>query len=76
MVRLVLLGCYWDVSVVTSLVQSVLHELHPDDIVTFKVIHGEYTIKENTFFQLKPNVKFIIVVTLGLRQAMSISLTL
>ena len=48
--------CYWDVSVVTSLVQFVLHELHPDDIVTFKVIHGEYTIKDNTCFQLKPNV--------------------
>ena len=36
--------------------QFVLHELHPDDIVIFKVIHGEYTIKENTCFQLKPNV--------------------
>ena len=48
--------CYWDVSVVTSLVQFVLHELHPDDIVTFKVIHGEYTIKDNTCFQLKPDV--------------------
>ena len=48
--------CYWAVRVVTSLVQFVLHELHPDDIVTFKVIHGEYTIKENTCFQLKPNV--------------------
>ena len=47
--------CYWDVSVVTSLVQFVLHELHPDDIV-FKVIHGEYTIKDNMCFQLKPNV--------------------
>ena len=47
--------CFWDVSVVTSLLQFVLHELHPDDIV-FKVIHGEYTIKENTCFQLKPNV--------------------
>ena len=34
--------CYWDVSVVTPLLQFVLHELHPDDIV-FKVIHGEYT---------------------------------
>ena len=34
--------CYWDVSVVTSPVQFVLHELHPDDIV-FKVIHGGYT---------------------------------
>ena len=58
--------CYWDVSVVTSLVQFVLHELHPDDIV-FKVIHGEYTIKENTCFQLKPDVKsqFIIVVYIG-----------
>ena len=52
--------CYWDVSVVTSLVQFVLHELHPDDIVAFKVIHGEYTIKDNICFQLKPNVKFII----------------
>ena len=54
--------CYWDVSVVTSLVQLVLHELHPDDIV-FKVIHGEYTIKDNTCFQLKPNViaQYIIV---------------
>ena len=47
--------CYWDVSVVTSLVQFVLHELYPGDIVTFKVIHGEYTIKDNTCFQLKPN---------------------
>ena len=35
--------CYWDVSVVTSLLQFVLHELHLDDIVTLKVIHGEYT---------------------------------
>ena len=25
--------CYWDVSVVTSLVQFVLHELHPDGII-------------------------------------------
>ena len=25
--------CYWDVSVVTSLVLFVLHELHPDDIL-------------------------------------------
>ena len=41
-----------------------LHELHPDDIV-FKVIHGEYTIKDNTCFQLKPTVKFIIVVYIG-----------
>ena len=59
--------CYWDVSAITSLVQFVLHELHPDDIVTFKVIHGEYTIKDNTCFQLKPNVKFkiIIVVYIG-----------
>ena len=58
--------CYWDVSVVTSLVQFVLHELHPDDIV-FKVIHGEYTIKDNTCFQLKPNVivHYIIVVYIG-----------
>jgi hypothetical protein len=35
------------------------------DIETFKDIHGEYTsIKDNTCFQLKPNVKFqyIIVV--------------
>ena len=58
--------CYWDVSVVTSLVQFVLHELHPDDIV-FKVIHGEYTIKDSTCFQLKPNVKsqYIIVVYIG-----------
>ena len=47
--------CYWDVSVVTSLVQFVLHELHPDEIV-FKVINGEYTIKDITCFQLKPNV--------------------
>ena len=51
--------CYWDVSVVTSPLQFVLHELHPDDIV-FKVIHGEYTIKDNICFQLKPNVKIII----------------
>jgi hypothetical protein len=59
--------CYWDDSVVTSLVQFVLHELHPYDIVTFKVIHGEYTIKDNTCFQLKPNVKFqyIIAVYIG-----------
>ena len=42
-----------------------LHELHPDDIVTFKVIHGEYTIIGITCFQLKPNVKFIIVVYIG-----------
>ena len=41
--------------------QFVLHELHPDDIV-FKVIHGEYAIKENTCFQLKPNVKLIIII--------------
>ena len=63
--------CYWDVSVVTSLLQFVLHELHPDDIVTFKVIYGEYTIKENTCFQLKPNVKFqyIIVVYIGTEQS-------
>jgi hypothetical protein len=47
--------CYWDVGIVTSLLQFVLHELHPDDIV-FKVIHGEYTIKDNMCFQLKPNV--------------------
>ena len=47
--------CYWDVSVVSTLVQFVLHELHPDDIV-FRVIHGKYTIKDNTCFQLKPNV--------------------
>ena len=40
--------CNWNVSVVTSLLQFVLHELHPDDIVTFKVIHGEYTIKDHT----------------------------
>ena len=53
--------CYWDVSVVTSLLQIVLHELHPDDIV-FKVIHGEYTINDNTCFQLKPNVKFILII--------------
>ena len=59
--------CYWDVSVVTSLLQFVLHKLHPDDIVTFKVIHGEYTIKDSTCFQLKPNVKshLIIVVYIG-----------
>ena len=46
--------------------QFVLHELHPDDIVS-KVVHGEYTIKENTCFQLKPNVKFqyILVVYIG-----------
>ena len=61
--------CYWDVSVVTSLLQSVLHELHPDDIVIFKVFHGEYTIKDTMCFQLKPNVKCIIwlLCTLGLR---------
>ena len=55
----------WDV--VTSLVQIVLHELHPDDIVTFKDIHGEYTMNDNTCFQLKPNVKFqySIVVYIG-----------
>ena len=34
--------CYRDVSTVTPLVQFVLHELHPDDIV-FKIIHGGYT---------------------------------
>ena len=44
--------------------QFVLHELHPDDIV-FMVIHGEYTIKDTTCFQLKPNVKCIIVVYIG-----------
>ena len=38
-----------------------LHELHPDDIV-FKVIDGEYTIKENSCFQLKPNVKYILII--------------
>ena len=48
--------CYWDVSVVTSLKQFVLYELHPDDIVTFEVIHCEYTIKDTTCFQLKPNM--------------------
>ena len=53
--------CYWDVSIVTSLVQFVLHVLHPDDIV-FKVIHSEYTMSDNMCFQLKPNVKYIIVV--------------
>ena len=53
--------CYWDVSVVTSLLQFVLHELHPDDIV-FKVIHGEYTIKVSTCFQLIPNVKFQLII--------------
>ena len=47
--------CYWDDNVVTSLVQFVLHELHLDDIVC-KVIHGEYTIKDNMCFQLKLNV--------------------
>ena len=70
--------CYWDVSVVTSLVQFVLHELHPDDIV-FKVIHGEYTIKDNTCFQLKPmcySFSILLLCTLVLRQAMSITLTL
>ena len=41
-----------------------LHELHPDDIV-IKVIHGEYTISDNTCFQLKLDVKFIIVVYIG-----------
>ena len=54
--------CYWDISVVTSRVQFVLHELHLDDIVAFKVIHGEYTIKDNTCFQLKPTVKFILII--------------
>ena len=43
-----------------------LHELHLDDIV-FKVVHGEYTIKDSTCFQLKPTVKFIlnIIVYIG-----------
>ena len=39
-----------------------LHELHLDDIVTFKVIHGEYTIKDNTCFQPRPNVKYIYII--------------
>ena len=56
--------CYWDVSVVTSLLQFVLHELHPDDIA-FKVIHAEYTIKDTMCFQLKLNVKFIIFGYIG-----------